>query len=368
MSARDHRTPKRCRGFLPAVGRVAVLSAVGLAAILLAVAGGGCAFLNPRQGARGGGDRSFEMAGAREALGRFMEARLQGDEEAARSLLTGNGREQFQRSSGLRLSLAGADPEVTGYRTTRESKGVGLATFEVRLSESSRERAYGSMRDESLTVVKQDGAYRIDGGRAVNRMDLFPEDGALYRTTIVGVGEGPQEAVVALDELPRTFRPQGAGPGTEFGVGREGFGPVAIAPDGERAAFISQGLHPLLATVKLEDRRIQGIDLYFEGRGEMIMWSATGKFLASQVLHPSGFSRVHFYQADGGAPVKVGLGEQFPAENFALSLVRWLPAADRFIVRADPGPIPPEDKETLGLWAADLVQLKILRPAATARR
>lgn len=118
--------------------------------------------------------------------------------------------------------------------------------------------------------------------------------------------EGPTaKPVVKLADLPKVFTPYGAQPGTEFGVGKDGFSVLALHPEFKSVAFVTRGLHPFFGIADAETGKVRGLDLFFEGGASELAWSHDGKYLAVAVLRPSGGEELQVWDAAAGKRVEI---------------------------------------------------------------
>ncbi|MFZ5815598.1 MAG: hypothetical protein ACOY93_09905 [Bacillota bacterium] len=104
--------------------------------------------------------------------------------------------------------------------------------------------------------------------------------------------------------LPNAFRPHGAAPDVEFGVGQNGWGALALSPDGQRIAFVTRGTHAFLGVADLAGK-VTGLDLWFEGGAGELAWSHDGQHLAATVLRPSGILSLQVWNLATGQPIRV---------------------------------------------------------------
>lgn len=153
---------------------------------------------------------------------------------------------------------------------------------------------------EGFTVTYEAGAYRV------TRAEALP--GAVRVTSRDGFSltyQDGSEAIPLMDtrqDLPMTVRPYGAQAGVEFGPGRD-LRALALAPDGQRIAFLTTGVHGFLGVVEVEDGRrrpgIRSLDLYYGGGGREVAWSLDGRQLAVTVAMPRGHVALFVGYLDG---------------------------------------------------------------------
>lgn len=122
---------------------------------------------------------------------------------------------------------------------------------------------------------------------------------------VLAKGDPAAKPVVKLADLPNAFRPNGAQPGVEFGVGKDGFAVIALHPEFKSIAFVTRGLHPFFAIADVATQKVHGLDLFFEGGASELAWSHDGKYLAVVVLRPSGGQELLIWEAEPGKRVEV---------------------------------------------------------------
>jgi len=149
------------------------------------------------------------------------------------------------------------------------------------------------------------------------RFSLVTEGPALYLTG----GTGQKIKLLELAQLPATFRPQGGQ--SDFGVGKDGFGPCALSPGGTRVAWTTAGLHPLAGYLNLQDRRPVPLDLYFEGGVQALSWAPGDGYLVVQVLSPAGGTVLAAYAVPRGNRIAFPATQQFPPSAYRLSVAGW---------------------------------------------
>lgn len=149
------------------------------------------------------------------------------------------------------------------------------------------------------------------------RFSLVAEGPTLYLTG----GTGQKIKLLELAQLPATFRPQGSQ--ADFGVGKDGFGPCALSPGGNRVAWTTAGLHPLIGYLDLRDRRPVALDLYFEGGIGALSWAPGDGYLVVQVLSPAGGTTLSAYAIPRGTRIPFPAMNQFPPSACRISITGW---------------------------------------------
>lgn len=298
-----------------------------------------------------GTDSTPKPLQAQEAVAKFMDARLARDEAAASKYLTPKGQKSYDEA-GL-LLIPTSNPHFTAYSITDPSKpSARELLFTVTIQETYTADPYSSLVTEDITVIREGDGYLIDQVAGSRQALARGENGALY----LELTDQPPGKLIELVDLPNEFTPQGAGTDVAFGVGRDAFGPVAIAPDQSIVAFITQGLHPLLAYLYLSpdlaEQQLTGIDLFFEAGGEELAWSGTGKYLAAIINTPAGSSTLLVFDSNGRRIALPTLQDKFPHPNYALTSPRWHQDLLSFTVSA--GETEKIDSDLLGIWLLDI--------------
>ncbi len=297
---------------------------------------------------------SPEEKEAHSVLTTFMEARLRGDEAAARKHLDPAALKQFNRLPGLRLSLAMSNPQPTGYVLSSPQTGVGDISFEVRTHLAYTREPWARFIDEDFTLARKNGTFKIVAAELLGGSEFIQEDGTLYEVRHTATASGSQRMLIPITALPETFIPPFNRQDPAAKVGREGFGPLAVSPDTKKLAFITRGTNGLLAMVEMESGTITPINLYPMGTGNRVLWTATSRFLAAEVTTGPGVRQITFYETSSGQPVRLGLSNRFPQPDYQLSLVRSQPSGDRIVFEVEAGDKKKADPEKIGLWEADL--------------
>lgn len=171
-----------------------------------------------------------------------------------------------------------------------------------------------------------------------------------------GPGGSPLR-LIRLQDLPETFTPQGAGKDVSFGVGKDHFTAIALAPGGDRVAFGSMGVHGFLAVVDAPAGSNTGghlfpLDLGFETAYKQLLWSPGGRYLAVLAAPPSGADATLVYDVSAGTRLDSGFQEMeqmFPTPDYSLTPVRWESGAS-LRVRVAAGVSGNHDPARLGDW------------------
>ncbi len=260
---------------------------------------------------------------ARQIVERFVEHRLRGDRGEARALLTEGAQRSFDESEALRLDLAMSNPHVMGYRIVGEPAISGGdeagVVFTVRFRETYTGQPYAGRWDEHLRVVETDNRLLIDDARFENSLEVIGEE----QTLSLIEGED-RSTLLTMEEVPDVFRPQGADEGVEFGVGNQGFGPLAFSPEGGTVFFSTWGTHGFAGMVTLSNRQVRGIDLYYGGGVVDLVPSPTEEFLAVEILTAGDFPRVRVYRLPEVEVVSGPLDDELPAQQYSLPAGRWV--------------------------------------------
>lgn len=279
-----------------------------------------------------------------QAAERFAAARLNRDEAGLRASVSGARRDRVQELLGP------TEPHLTGYRI--EGVDTEKQQVTVRWQEADTERSYSRVFLSRLQLKKEGGQWLVDSSE-----DLTPDWQVTARDDSLLLQQKGSQArpLLTLGQLPNVATPLGAEPGTEFGVGREGFGPLALRPDGKELAFSTRGLHALMALLPLDSSaaEIKPLDLYFEGGVAALAWSPEGKYLAASLDTPAGTRRLVIYEPAVKKVLKTPFEEQFNWTSYDLNILYWLPAGPElyFRVTAAQGTVPQQGAEGIWKWS-----------------
>lgn len=173
---------------------------------------------------------------------------------------------------------------------------------------------------------------------------------------------GMPEAVLRMSDLPSDFTPEGAQGDVRFGVSRDHFVALALAPDGKSLAFSTGGVHGFLALLSPgAPEPLKGLDLGFETDFTGFLWSPDGSYLAVMTAPPSGAISVSLYNASSGRRVVLpALNDAFPGGNYLVRPAEWASVMQlRLAVEAAPGAAA--DSTKLGAWLLDVESGRLSR-------
>ncbi|AVX31675.1 hypothetical protein CTH_2111 [Carboxydocella thermautotrophica] len=279
------------------------------------------------------------------AASQFAEARLSREEQSLRNTLT------TVRRSQVAEILGPLNPHWVGYQIG--AVDTEQKTVTVRWQETYSDRSYTRVYQSRLKLKKEEGQWRVDGIE-----DLTPDWLVTARDIALVLQQkgGQARTLLSLEQLPNVASPLGAEPGTEFGVGREGFGPLALRPDGKELALSTRGLHAFIALLPTEAAArpaLKPLDLYFEGGVAALAWSPEGKYLAANLDTPAGTRRLVIYEPGVKKVLKTPFDEQFPWTNYDLNFLYWLPTGPElyFRVTAAQGTVPQQGAEGIWKWS-----------------
>ncbi|HWI52665.1 MAG TPA: hypothetical protein VNT01_11065 [Symbiobacteriaceae bacterium] len=280
----------------------------------------------------------------------FMEARMAGNAGKVSAMVASNATTNGPiRLSGPGARIAGYTAQLLGSGDTDSfsfSLKVAFATGqpgseveaeELRLTWKGglKVAAYTDAPKESLALgVGQDGKLWLHRGQA---------------TAMVG----------DLAGLPNTFKPMGAAPGTEFGVGKDGWSVAAVNTAGTHVLWVTKGLHPLLGISQVNwqgNPTVTPLDLLFEAGGVDAAWApGSARYVAVAVAQPSGATALVIY--DATVPAKFGpdLVTTFGNLDFTVRNLRWLSAT---VVAFD----VQKGSATTGPYTYDINSKKLTQP------
>lgn len=175
---------------------------------------------------------------------------------------------------------------------------------------------------------------------------------------------GTPESALRLSDLPADFAPQGAQGDARFGVSKDRFVALALAPDGKSLAFSTGGVHGFLALLTPgAPEPLKGVDLGFETDFTGFLWSPDGSYLAVMTASPSGAISVSLYNASSGRRVVLAaLADAFPGADYLVRPAEWASVMRlRLTVEAAPG--AQADSTRLGTWLLDVESGRLSREA-----
>lgn len=290
-------------------------------------------------------------AGAEAITDRFCSAILTHDRPALRDLF---GREAWNQAENL-ISLSPSTQAAT-CRKGRPLKTASGVTQDVFVSETDRRASRAARTVYALTIARVDRDTRITAIRVRSRFVAAGQGGWL----MAGPERGPGR-LVGLAQLPSAFTPLGAPSEVSFGVGRDRFGVLALTPNADQVAFFTPGVHSFLGKVTVRTRKVMGIDLFFEGSGEMLAFSPSGRFLAAEVMTPAGTARTTVYDLRSRRRAGPDLARRFPIESYHVRIESW-DGQNRLHLRVNPsmGP-PPRDIRQGDRWIMDIDSGEVAR-------
>ncbi len=201
-----------------------------------------------------------------------------------------------------------SNPHMFQYgigQPTPTDKGVSLPTTEFQRYTS--DKLFSQVDMLTYVVVQRDNKLLVDTAERLGLPDTKSRISiGLSKSAppqlLISRGNG-QSVTVRMEDLPNAFRPYGAPAGTEFGVGKQGFGSAAAGPT--YAAFVTQGTHPFLGIVELSSGKITGLDLWYGGAAGEMAWSPDGRWLAAAAGRPSGAFELQVWDPVGAKKVEI---------------------------------------------------------------
>lgn len=267
-----------------------------LGAVLLAAALVGCG------AGQGQAPSALTAESGREAVVRFSEAKVARNLPAMQALVLPNLRDG--------LTVGTSNPHVFQYTVGASSEyngrlGTGLAYPAAEFFRYTGE-PYSLVRKPTHLAQDRNGQVLLipdaqDG--AAPSLEAAPGKSDPKELTITRDGKETR-ALISTAQVPDKFWPHGAAPDVEFGVGRDGWGALAVAPDLNQIAFVTRGTHPLLGIVDVAGK-VKGLDLWYGGGAGELAWSLDGKYLAATVHRPSGVLELQVWDPAGGKKLTV---------------------------------------------------------------
>jgi hypothetical protein len=178
------------------------------------------------------------------------------------------------------------------------------------------------------------------------------KDGKLY------LNRGQDTALVGdLATLPKMFSPFGAGPGVQFGVGKDGWAVAATTLTGDKVLWVTRGGHPLLGVSQVNwsaAPAVTPLDLLFEAGAIDAAWAPTGKHVAVTVAQPSGNTDLMVW--DPAAKQRFGPNlMNVIGMDYTVKQIRWESAT---VVAFD----VTQGGKTTGPWRYDVISKALTKP------
>lgn len=250
---------------------------------------------------------------ARKVSGLFCEALLTGNRQALDRLLTPKAASQL--SSALPITR---DDQPVSCVTGKPRMTALTAEVPIQVEVSGRRSATARLATLVLSIESRRGVGRILALRQPGSLVAAGKGASL----LAGPARNPVE-VLSATRLPVMFAPAGAPEGVAFGVGRDRFNALAISPDSRRIGFVTPGVHAFMGVLDLGTRKARGIDLFFEGGGNLLAFSPDGRYLAVEVATAAGSDRTFIYDWAAGRRVGPDLAGRFPIESHHVRLESW---------------------------------------------
>lgn len=286
--------------------------------LLFLSAAGGCDWFNWRKPAP-----APERGSVREAedfVHGFMTDRINGrPEQTLNNYLSDTAREDYRQSKLLVLRGV-SNPRLSGYHIKSRAR-INSAAFLITAAVQSNYQnlTYANNTMEDLEVGYFDGKYLITRARAKDRREVFAKAGRVRYAD----EQGTEKDVLTMVDLPDEAVPQGGSPDQRFGVGKSGFESLALSADNSLMAFSTTGVHGFVGYADFVSRKVQKLDLIFEGKAVDLIWSPQGDYLAAEIAQPMGTNGIKVYRLEGRKMLSLGLTAQFPPDKFELTLGRW---------------------------------------------
>lgn len=130
----------------------------------------------------------------------------------------------------------------------------------------------------------------------LQRPTFFAEGGVLYRQDA-----GVQTPLLALDSaiaprgtaiVPAEWAPAA---GSVFRVSAREFRHIAPAPQADRVAWETAGVHDLLGVVPAAGGQITVLDFFFDSSARELSWAPAGRYLAALYAAASGSTELRVY-------------------------------------------------------------------------
>lgn len=233
----------------------------------------------------------------------FLQERVEGRNEAAAGRIVSASRQNpaWQRT-----------PDLVQYQITRSSQMDADWLVETQEYRNAKPTATAVVEKAFYLVVQEGGKPALDlpelrlgdKGSAYKVVATTVQAASSNPTRRLALTEGDKSLGEVEPPLPNLFRPYGANQGVEFGVGKNGWGALALSPDLRQIGFVTRGTHAFLGVV---DRggQLKGLDLWFEGGPGELLWSLDGKYLAATNASARGIYVLQLWNPGEGTPVKL---------------------------------------------------------------
>lgn len=242
------------------------------------------------------------------------------------------------------------------------------------------DQAVALLREQVLTLTAAEGTrigrdrqLRVSESRATATHTARGDGlGLYYLANSAGdpltVRTAAMRKLLDLRDLPDEFSPLGARPDVRFGVGKDGWGPLAIAPDGSRIAFTTTGEHPFSAVVGTDGRDLTPLDLYVEAKPQLVAWSADGRNLAVVVHNAAGTTHLAVYDLAARRRLDAALRNRWELPQYSVQHVFWRDAAALLQFQVGSGTAPGGDPRLLGTWEWNLTTGEMTRVTSGSQR
>lgn len=245
-------------------------------------------------------------------------------ENYARALVLRDNRIKNYYSESMKQNTAdytpAQDPHPNGYMMDKIEEKEGKLEGKVKIFTVFTGEPYFSSDENNITIIKEKGSYVIDKIEKSKTTEIVEYDKVLFMKED---GDVKGKEVVRLDDLPRFAMPQGASPDQKFRVGRERFGPVALAPEDKKLAVTTIGENPSLMVVDAEKKQVKPLDLFFEGNAQSIMWSQDGKFIVVEMANKTGAKYLYIYDVEKEKRIDDPMKNVMKPDKYSINNSYW---------------------------------------------
>jgi len=251
-----------------------------------------------------------------------------------------------------------ANPHPNGYKIGALEEKEGKLEGTVQLFSVFTGKPYFSSDESKITVIKEKGSYVIDKIEKKKTTEVNEKDNALI---LREDGDVQGKEIIKIDELPGFGTPQGARPDQKFTIGRDGFGPVALDPEGKNLALSTRGTYPAVIVLDIEKKQAKPLDLYFEENIQSICWSQDGKYLAVEMANSDGTRFIYIYDSEKGEKIDDPMKDALPQEKFTIDNPFWTSESEIIFNVSGVSNLSPEEQKRTGSYKFDVKNVTLTK-------
>lgn len=280
----------------------------------------------------------------------FLQARMAGDTAKVNAMLAPS----LPDKAAIRVSKPGL--RMTAYSAELVAAGDPDAfVFRLKVAFTAAQPG-GEVALEEVRVAWK-GGFKVASfvQSAADSLSLgVGKDGNLY------LNRGQDTALVGkLADLPAQASPYGAGPGIQFGVGKDGWSVAATSLTGSHVLWVTKGGHPLLGVSQVNWSGapiVTPLDLLFEaGAVDAAFAPGPARYVAVAVAQPSGATVLQVWDISTKTRFGPKLEDAVGTMDFSVRNLRWLsPTVVAFDVH--------KQNATTGPWTYNVTSKTLTTP------